>query len=185
MFIKDLDRSNYIPNVVIVQTPSPKLSMFIEDKIKRMLGSNRESTIAINNKSDLKQLKTVMGIAPQFSKRWYVPINLDIFNSKDLTDLIKSSGTCTFFCTCSKYVTFKSFKENINGVQDIAEFYINYLKRPDFLYIYDAIVPKDKQLSKQLFDFVIQGYSGDIEALFTLFLELFALYSLFLKFFII
>lgn len=172
MRLSDMDSKNFEPNVVIIQTPSVKLSMFIEDKIRRLYACTNDSTIDVRVKSDLKKVKEVLGITPPFSKRWYVPVDLDKFKDKELAELIKVSSTCVFVCTCSKYVTFKQFKDSLKEVHGVCDFYINYLKRPDFIYLYDAFVPEDKRLQKSLFDYVTQSYSGDIDVVFNLFLEL-------------
>ena len=172
MNLSKIDSRNFDYDVVIVQTPSTKLDIFIEDKIKREYGATNDSMIEIQSKKDYKKVKDFIGIVPPFSKRWFIKVNIDKINDKDLIKLIKVSNTCVFYCTCSKYAIFKSFKENLGKNVSVADFYINYLRRPDFIYLYDAFVPKDNRLDKQLFDYTVQSYSGDIEALFTLFLAL-------------
>ena len=91
---------------------------------------------------------------------------------KELIELVKQSYTCVFFCTCSKYKTFKQFKEGLKDMTGVFDFYINYLRRPDFLYLYDAFTLSDNKLNKQLFDYAVQSYSGDIEAVFELLIHL-------------
>ena len=172
MRFADLDGKTFNPNIVLLQTPSTKLSMFIEDKLKRKVEANRESIITIETKADYAKIKNVIGIVPPNSKKWFVELNLDKHYNKDMVKLLKNSTTCLFFCTCSKYGTFKKFKDEFSKTMNFYDMYINYLKRPDLVYLYDAFVKSDNKLSKQLFDYVAQGYSSDIEAVFDLLLAL-------------
>lgn len=172
MLLSSLDRSSANPTVVLVQTPCTKLSMFIEDKVKRHYQCNNDSSLSVVIKKDIKRVKQVMHTTPPFSQRWFVSIDIDKLKDKGLVEIIKDSSSCVFFCTCNKYSTFKQFKDSLKGVEEVYDFYINYLRRADFIYLYDAFVPKDKGLSKPLFDYVVQGYSGDIDAVFTLILAL-------------
>lgn len=174
MQISILDRANIRPSVVLLQTPSTHLNMFIEDKLKRQCGARSESILAIRSKADIKTVKAFNTLYPPVGDRWFVQIDLDEFNDKDIIKLIGSSSTCLYFITCSKYIQFKNMKDALKkqGVSDVYDFYINFLGRSDFLYLYDAFVPEDKRLNKQLFDFVKQGYSGDIDTVFKLWLEL-------------
>lgn len=172
MRLSDLDAKNLNVNLVLLQTPSTRLTMFLQDKIKRKYGCKGESIIDIQTKQDYKKIKEVIGTVPPFSERWYVSINLDKTNDKDLISLIKQSYTCVFFCTCSKYRVFKEFKEALKDYAGLFDFYINYLRRADFLYLYDAFTLSDNKLNKQLFDYAVQSYSNDIEAVFELLLHL-------------
>ena len=146
--------------------------MFLQDKIKRKYKCKNDSIIDIGVKSDYKKVKEVLGTTPIFSDKWYVSVDLDKTMDKELIELIKQSYTCVFFCTCSKYGTFKQFKEDLKDMTGIFDFYINYLRRPDFLYLYDAFTLSDNKLNKQLFDYAVQSYSGDIEAVFELLIHL-------------
>lgn len=172
MRLSDLDAGTLDISVVILQTPSPKMMMFLQDKLKAKYGCKSESVIDIETKADYKRVKSVTGVYPAFAERWFVPVDLDKFSDKDLVAIIKQSTTCVFFCTCSKYRTFKSFKEALKGVDGVCDFYINSLRRADFVYLYDIFTPKSNRLTKQLFDYVYKSYSGDVEAVFDLFLQL-------------
>ena len=159
-------------NVVLLQTPSIKLQMFLQDKIKNKYNCKSESIIWVTNKSDLRKVKEIMNVSPPFGDKWYIEINLDAISDKTVWETIKGSSSCVFFLTCSKYVKFKDAKSNLEKVQGVYDFYINYLRRADFIYLYDAFVPSDNKLNKTLFDYVVSGYSGDIDTLFDLLLAL-------------
>lgn len=172
MRLSDLDGKRVALDVLLLQTSSTKLTMFLQDKVKRKYNCKSEAIITVETKTDLKRVKEVIGVNPPFSERWYVEINLDKLYDKDLIPLIKQSSTCVFFCTCSKYGTFKKFKEEYKASTGLCDFYITYLRKYDFIYLYDAFVREDNKLTKQLFDYVVQSYSGDIEAVFDLLLAL-------------
>ena len=168
MLLRNLDDNNISCNVVILQTSSDKLRMFVQDKIKRKFKCNVDTIISCSSKKDYKQLKDVINVIPPFSDKWYIDVDLDSCNDKDFVNLVKDSTTCVFFCNVKKYGTYKKFKQEIKQVSGV----FDYLRRNDFIYLYDCFVPEDKRLQKALFDYVVQSYSGDIESVFDLFLEL-------------
>lgn len=172
MRLSDLNSSTLDVSVAIVQTPSSKMLMFLQDKLKAKYHCRSDSVITIDNKTDYKKIKAVLGIYPAFAEKWFVEVNLDKFRDKELIALVKQSTTCLFFCTCSKYKTFKDFKEAIKGVDGVCDFYINSLRRADFVFLYDAFTPDDNKLTKQLFDYVFKSYMGDVEAVFDLLIQL-------------
>lgn len=172
MRISDLDIDTVEPNVVIVTTPSNNLSLYLEDKVKRKFHINNDSTLDVTSRRDLKVIKEVQGVFPPYSERWFVHIDLDKLFDKELVSIIKSADSVVFFCTCKKYAMFKKFKDAIKGVENVFDYYIFYLRRPDFIYLYDAFVPKDNRLETQLFNFVVKSYSGDVDAVLTLILAL-------------
>ena len=172
MRLSDLDNSALSPTVVLLQTPSSRLQLFLEDKIKRMKHITQDSSITVETKKDLKKVREVLGVSPPFSDMWYVTVNLDDLNCKELHKEVLDSTTCIFFCTCSKYSTFKSFKDAISKKEGVFDYYITYLKRVDLVYLYDGFVRSDNKLSKVLFDYVAQGYSGDIESIMELLVRL-------------
>lgn len=171
MKLSDLD-GNVLPSIVIVQTPSVRMQTFLQDKVKLKIQYVAETEIEVKSKSDYKRLKEVAGVAPPFSERWFVFIDLDKLLDKALLDLMKVSTTCCFFCVCSRYKTFSECKTALKGLPGVMDFYITYLRRADLVYIYDALTLSDNKLSKPLFDFVAQGYSGDIDMVFDLFLAM-------------
>lgn len=172
MLLRNLDDRNMMCNVVILQTSSEKLRMFIQDNIKRRFKCNADTIISCSGKKDYKQVKDVINVVPPFSDKWYIDVDLDACNDKEFIALVKEATTCVFFCNVTKYSVYKKFKEEIKQVSGVFDYYITYLRKNDFIYLYDAFVPESKRLSKALFDYVVQSYSGDIESVFDLFLEL-------------
>lgn len=172
MRLQDLDSKNANPTVVLLQTPSTQLSIFLYDKLKLRFHCNSDSIISVESKSDVKKIREVSTTSPPFGDKWLIQVNLDKVNDKELIKVIHDSLTCIFFCTCSKYKTFKQFKDSVKDVNGVYDYYVTYIRRPDLLYLYDALVPEDNKLSKQLFDYVAQSYSSDIDAIFDLLLAL-------------
>lgn len=172
MLLRNLDEKNTVCNVLILQTSSDKLRMFVEDKVKRKYKCNADSIISCRSKKDYKQVKDIINVVPSFSDKWYIDVDLDACNDKDFINLVKEATTCVFFCNVSKYSTYKKFKTDIKQVSGVLDYYITYLRKNDFIYLYDAFVSEDKRLSKVLFDYVVQSYSADIESVFNLFIEL-------------
>lgn len=172
MRLSDLDSGTLDVSVAIVQTPSSKMQMFLQDKLKAKYGCRSDAVIDVESKSDYKRIKAVLGVFPPFAERWFIQVNIDKFSDKEFIALVRQSTTCVFFCTCSKYKHFKSFKEALKGVDGVCDFYINSLRRADFVYLYDAFTHKDNQLTKQLFDYVLKSYTNDVEAIWDLLLQL-------------
>ncbi len=172
MKLRDIDMKTFNPDIVLLHTPSSKMEIFVQDKIKRHLGADADSTMTVENKEDLKQVRDCIGVTPYHSEKWYVKVNLDKINNKELYKVMHDSTTCVFMCTCSKYRIFKEFKENFEKTLNVADFYLVWLRRDDFIYLYDAFVPESKRLAPALLNTVMKGYASDIEALFDLFLAL-------------
>lgn len=172
MQLARLDDRDAEINVVLVQTTSTKLNLLLYDKIKKKCNANNESTIVVESKRDLNKVKDVLGVRPPFTERWFVPIDFNTFFDPSIIDVIKSATTCVFFLTCHKYGMYKRVKQGLKGESGVYDFYISYLRRPDFLYLYDGFVHEENKLSKQLYDFTVKSYSNDVEAVMNLFVEL-------------
>lgn len=173
MYLQDLDRDLDRTTVVLIQTPSDVLKMFLQDKIKAQLGSTQESVLTVDNKKTLKEAGNFSGMIPFDAKRWLFIVNLDkVGVNADLRDIIYNNSTGLFFCTTDKYSTYKRFKDMCKALDHMVDFYITYLKRMDFYYLYYALVPKDDMLPKVLSDFVQKGYSNDISTVINFFIEL-------------
>ena len=168
MWLSDLDTNAFNPYIFLIQTPSVSMEQYVRDKLRRFFKVDQSSTIYIENKTDLKDIKDIKGIEPMNSDRWFVPIDIDKGFSKELVKTIKESTTCLFYLTTNRYGNYKKAKETFKGDFGFYDMYIRYLKRPDFIYVYDAFIIQEKRLPKDLFDFVVHSYSGDIEAFFTL-----------------
>lgn len=172
MHLNELDKKGVEPFIILLQTSSPKLELFIKDKVKRKYNCKGESIIYIENKADIKNLKSIIGVTPAFSERWYVEIDMSKMDSKDLRNIIKESHTCVFVLTCSRYVMYKELKTEFKSLDGVFDFYIMYLGRADMTYLYDGFVTQENKLTKQLYDYVVQSYSSDIESVFELFYRL-------------
>ena len=133
-------------HMVLVQSDCVRLIQFMQDKIKRKFKINRDSEIIVNSYKDLYQIKEVQGVIPPLSDKWYVVLDLDKLDSGAVEKAIKTGDTCIFFCMCTKYTTYKKYKE----LSD-AEFYMSYLKKRDIVYLYDALVSEENKLNKQIF----------------------------------
>ena len=177
MRLADLDNVNAKINVVLVNTNSSKLHLFLNDKLKRQAHCNADNSFNIYNKDNLREIKELIGICPPFSDRWFVHIDLDNINTKeiglsDIADVINKSNTVLFYCVSNKYATYKKMKELLRDTNGLYDFYLSYLRRADFIYLYDAFVPVSQRLSQQLFNFVLQTYADKVDILFDLFQKL-------------
>lgn len=160
------------PTVVLLQTASSRLEMYVHDKLKSKLHIGPGERYEIAVKADYKRVRQLVGLNPQLGSRWLVIVDLDKQFNKDLVALIKNSTTCTFFCTCSRYKTYKDFMNSIKGLDGVLDFYITYLRRADLLYLHDSFTTKGNALSKRLFDFVAASYSNDVDQIMELMVHL-------------
>lgn len=167
MKLSDLD-GREAPTIVLLQTSSVRLGLYLRDKMKLKLHCAPEEIIDLATKDDYARVRQLTGIVPLNAERWLVFVDLDKADSKALDKLIKQSSTCCFFCTCSKYGTFKKFKESVKDMNGVLDFYIQYLRKNDLLYLHDAFTTSDNRLTKAMFDFVSQSYASDIDSVFDL-----------------
>lgn len=169
--LSDLDKRDY--DVVLLQSNSEKMKMYIQDKLKAKFHSTRDTILTVNTNKDFKPVREVSGLIPPFSEKWLVFVTMSKkVSMKDLVNVIDNSSTCIFVVITDKYKEYKDIKEALKKKHTLIEQYLSYLRREDFIYLYDALVPKDKQMTKQLFDYLVQGYSSDIESVFDMFLAL-------------
>lgn len=169
--LSDLDKRDY--DVVLLQSASDKMKMYVQDKLKAKYQSTRDTIIDVVTNSDLKVVREVSGLLPPFSEKWLVFVTISRkLSMKDVIHAIDNSTTCTFVICTQRYKEFKDLKEALKKKHTIIEQYLAYLRREDFVYLYDALVPKKYQMQKVLFDYLVQGYSADIESVFDLFIAL-------------
>ena len=168
MNLRDLSARGVGISCLLLQTPSVALQQYIQDALKSKYKVTKDAIISIDTKSDLKKIKDVIGVKPPFSDKWYVQIDLGKFNDKSLPQLIQQSGSCVFLLLSPNYGVYKNIKKELSKIPDFRDMYVTYLKRSDFIYLYDRYSKKVK-LSKPLLDWFIKGYSGDIDSVFTLF----------------
>ena len=169
MYLKDINKN---VRVLLMQTNSPKLQMFVEDRLKQVLRVKTESIIDIENKEDLQKIGEILNILPPIGVSWLIRVNLSTCRGKELINLIKKSTTCTFLLRSEYYQHYKMIADQLREEDGYLSYYATYLTRPDFLYLYDSFVKDDTKLSKILYDFTYQSYSNDIEAVFNLFLQM-------------
>lgn len=158
--------------VVLLQTPSIKLQQYIMDYIKRVFYCQVETIIQCKSSKDYKYIKDIMHIIPPFSDKWFIEVDLEKCNDKDMLNLMKDAKTCIFFCKVDRYVTYKRVKDELKGLEGVYDFYLNHLRKADFVYLYDAYVSEEHRIKHNLFQYVVQSYSGDIDAVLQLFEEL-------------
>lgn len=173
MILKDLDARGTALDIVLLQTPSTKLQMFILDKLKSKFQVNNDTYYTVESKSDLKEVRNLMGVNTPYGGSWFVFIDLDKFHEmKDIFKVVNESTTCVFLIFCSKYSMYKAVKEGVSKSKVLIDLYITYLRRADLVYLYDCLVPKENTLTSALFNYVAKGYGGDIDAIFELFIAL-------------
>lgn len=169
--LSDLDTKEY--DIVLVQSNSDKMRLYILDKLKAKYNSTQDTMIQVNSTKDLKVVRELSGVVPPFSLKWLITVALGKSVSiKDLVSTIDVSSTCTFLIVTEKYKDFKEIKDLVKKKHSTIDLYLSYLRRSDFIYLYDALVPKDKQMKKQLFDYLVSSYSSDIESVFNLLLAM-------------
>lgn len=169
--LSDLDNRDY--DVVLLQSNSEKMKMYIQDKLKAKFHSTRDTMMTVNTNKDFKSVREVSGLVPPFSEKWLVIVNTSRkVSMKDLVNVVDNSSTCVFVIITEKYKDYKDIYNALKKRHTIIEQYLTYLKRADFVYLADALVPREKQLQQRLFWYLVSSYSSDIEAVFDLFLAL-------------
>lgn len=147
--------------------------MFLMDKLKLKYGNDASTSISIETKSDIKEIRNLLGIYTSTGGKWFVYVDLDRFKEiKELLKLIESSTTCLFFVVCSKYSQFKQIKEGVSKQKVLFDFYVTYLRRADLVYLYDCLTLSDNKLPTNLFNVVAQNYCGDIESVMNLLISM-------------
>lgn len=173
MQLQVLDKKGIVPGIVLLQCPSSILSMFIEDKVKGILKSNQNTVFTIKSKKDFRDIRVICNVEPFQSRKWLYFIDLDKLQpDKEFFNLVKGSSTVCYFMTCSKYITYKRTKEAFKDYEGILDFYVTYLKSIDMSYLYNEFVYKTGKkeiFSKAMYQYVKEGYSGDVDAVATLF----------------
>lgn len=169
MRLAEIDKRNF--DVMLLQTNSTKMEIFLRDRVRRKFHANTDAVIDVSKTSQLSEVHQLLGVIPPFSERWVVFVDCSKVDLKRLKITITESTTCVFVLSCDKYKNFKGIQDELSAVHSlqVMSFYLTYLRRDDIIYLYDAFVPSSKRLHKVLFDYIVQGYSGDIDALFDIF----------------
>lgn len=176
MLLRDLDRKNENPDVLLITTNSAMLDEFLRDKMKRHYHVGTDSIFEIESKSDLKPVREILDVSPPFADRWFVSINLDKFDFRShatIADLVLNSKTCFFFITGTLYANYKKMKDLIDKPTiSLYDYYLKSLRKSDFLYLYDAFVREEDRLTPSLFKFAFNNYNSNVDAFFTLLMRL-------------
>lgn len=172
MLLDAIDKSKGNIKVVLIQSPSIQLVLRMQDKIRTMFGTTRDTLITLESRQDMSMLKSVQNVEPIFSERWLV---LYEYGRKpkaklaDVLDVIRSSTTVVYFITVENYKYYREVKNALKGVDFVYDFYLPYLNRVNMGYLYYDMVEADKRMSSGLYDFVCKNYSRDVDAVMTLF----------------
>lgn len=170
MLIQDIGGYGNEPDVIITAIKSDKLLTFLEQQVKELYSVSVDEYFELRTNYDLQQVRDNLGLYPPFAKKWLYIVNLEVFNSKELISLIKKSTTCCFLCYTSRYKDYKLFLDGFNNTSLlVADLYLSVLRRRDLLYVYDKFVTKEQRLSQNLFSYVANAYSSDVDAIFDLF----------------
>lgn len=169
MNLADLDKVRGQYKVILLQSPSSVLNMWLNDKIRFELGSNQDTIYDVKAKNDVRGIKVFQNTEPYMSRKWLVNVELKSVGTKDLVEVIKTSTTVVFFCVAENYRTYKNFKEALKGVDFVYDFYLTRLRKDDFLYLYRKYTAEGNTLTKKMYDYVYQSYSNDVEACMDLF----------------
>lgn len=173
MKLSMLEKTALMNKVLIFQTSSTKINIFVTDKLKKLFGSNQDTMRDLADKKDMKVIKEIYNVDPYLSDRWLVTVQLGKFGGKykELIDLIINSTTVFFICIAESYRVFKGFKEALNKfrVQQVCDLYLTYLKSSDFHYLYRELVPETNRMPNAIADYVCQSYGADIDAVLDLF----------------
>lgn len=176
MKLSMLEKSVLHNRVLIFQTSSVNVNMYVMDKIKALLRCNHDTILEVTDKKSIKNVKEIYNVEPYLSDRWLVVVHLDKFKGKyqDIVNMILDSSTVMFVCVAERYPDFKGFRDAVNKVkmQQVCELYLTYMRAEDFHYLYRTIVPESNRMPKAIADFVCQSYGADIDAEFELFNQL-------------
>lgn len=159
-------------SIVLVQTPSDMMKIFIQDKIKEKYKNTNDSSMTIQTKKDFSESLIQAGVQPFGAVKWFFLLDNDKvkLTAKDITSIKENNSSGVYLIFVSNYPTYKRFKTAIGKDYDgFVDLYITRLRRNDFLYLYDYYVPEDNKLTKSLYDQVVQNYSSDLDAVFKLF----------------
>lgn len=158
-------------SIVLLQTPSNMMRIFVQDKIKEKHKNTNDSTFNIQTKKDFKESVIKSGVQPFGATKWLFLVDTAKLklSSEDIKEIVKNNSSGVYLIFVDKYSDYKRIKKAIGTFDGFVDFYITRLRRNDFLYLYDYYVPEDNKLTKALYDQVIQSYSNDLDAVFKLF----------------
>ena len=167
MLLSEIDKRGKLGrlNVVLLQTPSELLEIFVQDRLKMLAKANSETSFKIDSKKSLKEVASIISVEPFGAEKWFVLIDLDKVAIPDITKIITENSTCIILCTVSSYQAFKKFKDMFAELDDFLNYYISYFKSLDIDYVYETLVPKEYRLDDKLYLLAKKRYSGDVDVI--------------------
>lgn len=167
MLLSEIDKRGKLKrlNVVLLQTPSELLEIFVEDRLKAFAKASSETSFKVDSKKSLKEVSSTVTVEPFGAEKWFVRIDLDKVSITDISKIITENSTSIILCTVSSYQKFKKFKDIFAELDDFLSYYISYLKSLDVDYIYETLVPKEYRLDDKLYTLAKKRYSSDVDVM--------------------
>jgi hypothetical protein len=165
------DRQNIV-RVVLLYTSSSALTLFVQDALRSRFNINKESIIDITTKKELMGTREVFNSVPFLSDRWLFHVKSgDKLIKRDFISLVKDNTSGIYLIEFENYRNYKATKDLLNKQIGVVNLYLAWLNRKDFSVLYNRIVISNKgyNLPKTLLDFVMRGYSAEIDEIFKLF----------------
>lgn len=171
MLLRDLDKLSPQTSVVLVYSPVESLKLFIKDQLYANLGCNRDSVFNISNQKHLREAQLLGEVVPILTNCWLFTVDMDKMQQviKSVSKNLDSNISGVYYCVTSKYRTFKQAKDLLQDQSGVYDFFGGYFKEKDLLYVYDKLVPEENRLSDELYTFVKESYSSDVDSIFKLF----------------
>lgn len=169
MLLYQLDSELKNIKILLYQANSINMSIFINDRIKKLCNVTQESVLEISNTKALKEAIQRSVIVPFGADRWVFFVDIDKVSYKEVLKAQDMNKTALYVLMTNRYRVFKAVKRSARDIDCFSDMYVNYLRKKDFTYVYDIVIPKDKKLKPDLYEFVVRNYLSDVDALFILF----------------
>lgn len=172
MALEQLFERQRLLRVVLLYTPSSSLSLFVQDALKSRYNISKESVISIRSKKELNNTREFFNVVPFLSDRWLFHVKqADKLIKKDFIKLARDNTSGVYLLEFENYRNYKSTKDLLSKQQGILDLYLAWLRKKDFMTLYSRLVLRKSKssLPNSLLNFVIRGYSSEIESVFKLF----------------
>lgn len=172
MALEQLFERQRLLRVVLLYTPSSSLSLFVQDALKSRYNISKESVISIRSKKELNNTREFFNVVPFLSDRWLFHVKqADKLIKKDFIKLARDNTSGVYLLEFENYRNYKSTKDLLSKQQGVLDLYLAWLRRNDFMTLYSRVVLRKSKssLPNSLLNFVIRGYSSEIESVFKLF----------------
>lgn len=172
MALEQLFERQRLLRVVLLYTPSSSLSLFVQDALKTRYNISKESVISIRSKKELNNTREFFNVVPFLSDRWLFHVKqADKLIKKDFIKLARDNTSGVYLLEFENYRNYKSTKDLLSKQQGILDLYLAWLRKKDFMTLYSRLVLRKSKssLPNSLLNFVIRGYSSEIESVFKLF----------------